>query len=115
MTETLRVEADSFTSSRTSVQGVEDVTRLGPTTAAIFGPLAAGLVARQPISVRIERDHDGSFIVSDETFAVYGCGASWDEALEDYKSSLAEYRDLVAGDPGSAAVLDHLNKYLAVS
>jgi hypothetical protein len=64
-------------------------------TPHVQGEIGLGWHIDQPISLRVERDDDGSFIVSDDKFAVYGQGATLDEAIADYKTSLAEYAELV--------------------
>jgi hypothetical protein len=49
------------------------------------------LSIRQPISLILENDDNGGFIVSDPYFAVYGEGIAPAEALQDYRSSLEDY------------------------
>jgi len=41
--------------------------------------------------INIEMDDDGSYIVSDDIFGVYGNGKSVSESKRDYVSSLIEY------------------------
>ncbi len=51
----------------------------------------ANLSIRQPISLILESDQNGGFLVSDAIFAVYGEGPSPRHAIGDYRSSLEEY------------------------
>lgn len=63
--------------------------------ALLFGPLTNEWELVAPIAVTIERDDDGSYVVSDQLFGIYGSGQSERDALRDYSTSLAEYSSLV--------------------
>jgi hypothetical protein len=80
----------------------------------LFGGCSRGWHFAQPLEVVVERDHDGSCLVSDEVFAVYGKGRTWDEAAADYCSSLVEFLQIMSesDQPGSRRVVDHLRAYL---
>ncbi|MFN8483303.1 MAG: hypothetical protein U0768_09710 [Anaerolineae bacterium] len=65
----------------------------------------------------VERESDGSYVVSDTEFLVYGNGETLAEAMGDYRVSLVELYNLVeadagTGDPISQAQLDQLHTYL---
>jgi hypothetical protein len=49
------------------------------------------LSIKQPITLLLENDDNGGFIVSDPYFAVYGEGSAPAQALRDYRSSLEDY------------------------
>ena len=68
----------------------------------------------QPLPVDIERDQDGTFLVSDPLFAVYGHGPTEDEALHDFLVSLGEYHEIMAdgANPETRAVVANLDTYL---
>jgi hypothetical protein len=61
----------------------------------------AGLVHRRPneirlrvklpLNLRVERDDDGTFIVSDSLFGIYGEGFDSEAAFLDYQSALTDY------------------------
>ena len=82
----------------------------------LAGPVAPGWVLRQVLSLRVEREIGGWYVVSDDIFAVYGDGGSVNAALGDYILSLIEYYHLVAHDAGrdalSAAHFAHLQSYV---
>ncbi len=85
-----------------------------PVSRYLWGPIAPGWKLEQPLALTVERDADGSFIVSDDVFCAYGHGQSWDEAEQDYVSALLEYHDLMAQaeDEPTRAVVQHLRTYL---
>ena len=61
----------------------------------LFGKFAAGLSILSPLKVSVEYEDDGSCLVSDDLFAVYGHGENRDKAIADYVTSLIEYFDLL--------------------
>lgn len=63
-----------------------------------LGPYAPGWIVRQPLPVSFIPDEDGTFIVSDEVFPVYGTGESITEAMADYLTSLVELYEIVEQD-----------------
>jgi hypothetical protein len=70
----------------------------------------------QPLLVRLEKNEDGSFVVSDEVFVVYGVGDTEREALQDYLVSLVDYYELLAeraieDDPETQALFLRLQSY----
>jgi hypothetical protein len=83
-------------------------------TTQLWGPVAPGWRIEHPLELAVERDDDGSFIVSDELFFLYGHGRSWDDARQDYVSVLLEYRELMgrSQDELTQAIARHLDTYL---
>ena len=65
-------------------------------TEVLCGRLAPGWRLRCPLEIRIETEEDGTYIASDDVFAVYGNGESRQKAIEDYKLSLIDYYQLLA-------------------
>jgi len=47
------------------------------------------------IVVQIEQDDDGSYIVSDDEFRIYGIGDTQQRAERDYVASLIEYYEII--------------------
>lgn len=82
----------------------------------LLGHIAPGWVITKPLPVTIEQDDDGSYIVSDDIFAVYGDARTPGEALEDYIVALIEYYELLAesaeNHPPTQALFHHLGQYL---
>lgn len=61
----------------------------------LLGEIAPDWKVAQPLWVTIERDGDGSYLVSDDLFLQYGSGDSESKALQDYVLSLIEYYHLL--------------------
>ena len=62
----------------------------------ISGKIGQGWVITQPLAIQIEKEEDGSYIVCDEIFFVFGVGGTDIDAMLDYETSLTEYYELVA-------------------
>lgn len=60
------------------------------------GKLGYGWRLTQPMFLLLEQDDDGSYLLSDGLFAVYGEGETEEEALQDYMISLFDYYELLA-------------------
>jgi hypothetical protein len=71
---------------------------LGRESFNLQGPLNEHWLIVQPLPVNIERESAGWIILSDDIFLVYGDGPTIEAAWEDYRSSLAEYCEMVRGD-----------------
>jgi hypothetical protein len=71
---------------------------LGQPSTNLLGPLGPRWSIVQPLSVALEIDSDGWFVLSDDVFLVYGEGATPESACEDYRSSLVVYCDMVQRD-----------------
>jgi hypothetical protein len=63
--------------------------------------LAPGWLLRQPIALNIEKCENGTYIASDDLFAVYGEGPDKGVAIEDYKVSLVEYYEIIEEEAAS--------------
>lgn len=63
---------------------------------SLVGPIAPGWEMITPLVVRVEQDDDGSYVIDEETFMVYGSGETLAAAQQDYVASLLEYYQLVA-------------------
>jgi hypothetical protein len=83
----------------------------------LLGRVSENLTVKSPINLTVETDEDGTFIVSDDIFLVYGTGDTEDEALDDYVLSLEDYHDLVEAeshDPRGKLLMRRLERYLQV-
>jgi hypothetical protein len=82
----------------------------------LIGKIAPGWQIKFPLLIRIERDSDGSFVASDDIFAVHGDGPTLHRAVKDYAVSLVEYYRLlearVANDEPTMALFRRLQHYL---
>lgn len=103
-------ESDLGQFEREGLANASEHIRLAP------GVLAPGWRLIKALMLRIERDEDGRFVVSDEVFAIHGDGETRDAAIRDYVQTLIEYFDLLiartAGDEPTTALFRHLNRYL---
>ncbi len=82
----------------------------------LAGDVLHGWRMVQSLPVSIQWEPDGSFMVSDDVFLVYGVGDTRDAALHDYSVVLTEYYELVeAGahyNPHYQAELQTLHIYI---
>jgi len=89
---------------------------LGSCAIKVVGAIGNGWQLVEPLSVLVERDSDGWWVLSDEVFMVYGTGQTPREAYADYVQSLIEYRGLVAEGAANSAhdrlELERLDHYL---
>ena len=80
------------------------------------GVISPGWRLMRRLTLRIERDDDGSFIASDDIFAIHGDGETRDAAIRDYVQTLIEYHDLLleraVDDEPTAALFLALRRYL---
>ncbi len=56
----------------------------------LIGPIAQGWTLNRHLTIVIEVDDDGTFLASDDEFAVYGEGSNREQAARDYVVSLIE-------------------------
>lgn len=63
--------------------------------AFLLGKVSPDWKMVQPLPINLEQDEDGTHIVSDDIFLVYGNGNTPIEAMCDYVSSLLEFFQLV--------------------
>lgn len=61
----------------------------------LYGNILSGWAIVQPLTLNVEKEEDGTQVVSDDIFLVYGNGDTQGEAIRDYVSSLVEYFQLV--------------------
>jgi hypothetical protein len=70
----------------------------------------------EPLSVEVEQDSDGSILVSENIFLMYGTGATEAAAIQDYTLSLVEYYGLLEAsavdNPLDREAFQHLQLYL---
>ena len=85
----------------------------------LSGPIPGGWLVQNPLPVSIERDEDGTCIVSDDIFLVYGSGDSLREALRDYLDSLIGLYRLteisVEANAADELQWEHLQSYLRMA
>jgi hypothetical protein len=62
----------------------------------LFGKIAPNWKVIKPLLVKIEQEKDGSYLVSEDLFTVYGIGDTSYNALQDYITSLIEYYNLLS-------------------
>ena len=70
-------------------------TEVSQTSFLFSGEIKEGWVIRQPISLQLERDEDSAYIISEETFNIYGQGPSIGDAQEDFIVALVEYYEIL--------------------
>lgn len=63
--------------------------------AYLIGQISNDLFITQPFQINFERDDDGTHVVSDDLFLVYGSGDNQNSALQDYVSSLIEFYEIL--------------------
>lgn len=81
----------------------------------LFGDVTPGWRITQLLWVNLERDDDGSYIMSDTLSVVYGVGDTPFKAEQDYIVSLIEYYQLLAArasDPHAHSQFRRLRRYL---
>lgn len=86
------------------------LTRIRRSSCLLIGEITSEWQLKQPVSLRIERDEDGSFIMSEEVFNIYGHGSTPEEAKEDFIIALVEYYEILkkyaSDDEASKATLE---------
>jgi len=87
-----------------------------PNTSYIAGKIAPDWSIVRPLLIEREIDDDGSFIISDLVFGIYGHGDTHESAHNDFVLSLIEYYDLIkdraTSDPFTKALFDRLRLFL---
>lgn len=82
----------------------------------IYGNISDNLRGIAPLQITIDQQDDGSFIVADDIFLVYGEGDDNESALADYTESLWEFYELVSAsaktDLFDKRLLTKLNQYI---
>ena len=86
------------------------------TVVFLHGRVHPEFVVEQCLPVAIDFEDDGTCVVADEVFGVYGTGPSEEAALDDYVVSLRDYREIVLSEerinPNAAPLADRLRAYL---
>jgi hypothetical protein len=96
-----RDTAASGGSAQVYARQIADIPWAVPPQSVLFGnldPYAPGWRIRQPLMVNFICDEDGSAIISDEVFPIYGTGDTISEAMADYVTSLVELYEIVEQD-----------------
>jgi hypothetical protein len=62
-----------------------------PIRALLVGGVHVDLFVNQPLPITIETDDDGTIVIGDDIFLVYGYGENSLDALNDYAASLIEF------------------------
>jgi len=70
----------------------------------------------QPLSINIEQEDDGTYVVSDDVFMVYGSGDDRVQAINDYAVSLSELYEILEREAASNDLVKrqfaHLQTYI---
>lgn len=85
-------------------------TRISEVPVLFYGKVREDWIIKQPISLKLERDEDDTYIISEEVFNIYGQGRSLNEAREDFTVALVEYYEILKkyakDDPASREALE---------
>ncbi len=96
----------------------QSVLKVAPTSRDRYfhGRIASGWQLKRPLWVVVERDEDGSYLVSDEQFMMYGVGDSEESAVRDYFVSLIDLygfmRERASESPEDSRQFHQLQSYL---
>jgi len=90
---------------------------ISPIVLPIVGKISEECELIEPIMLTLEQDDDGSYILSDDKFLIYGVGETYFAAKDDYIASLLNYYCLIEekaneGDPFSKKILQDLQRFL---
>ena len=87
-----------------------------PKASVLSGEISPGWELVSHLVVISERDEDGSHILSDDEFDVFGVGSSADDAKDDYIDSLLTYYQIVESHSSdnvhTRRLLGRLKEYL---
>jgi len=82
----------------------------------LLGNISDDLVVSQFLPLTIEQEDDGSYIVSDDIFLVYGDGNTKSDAMKDYQVSLVKYFQIIEKSAETnkfdKALFDQLQSYI---
>ena len=70
-------------------------TRMSEVNVLFYGKVREDWILKQPISLKLERDADDSYVISEDDFGIYGHGATVEEAREDFIVALVEYFEIL--------------------
>jgi hypothetical protein len=87
---------------------------MGVARVQLFGAAEAGWRIGQPLPVTVRRREDGSYVVTDDVFGVFGEGDSWNDAERDLVASLVDTFLLLAEatDEPTQALVQHFRTYI---
>lgn len=87
--------------------------RAYPSEIPIFGQVHPRYRFNTPMVLTVERDDDGSYVLSDNIFAIYGSGFTITDAVRDYVSAFVEYYELLLThqDAPTVALFRELGRY----
>lgn len=104
--------ADSQTVAIGSTSGDLPI-RTYPFEIPIVGRIHRDYQFTKPISLIVERDDDGSYVLSDEIFGVFGNAFTLKDAVQDYISAFIGYYELLSAhqDAPSVALFQELKRY----
>lgn len=106
------VDASAVTIRIDRAAGTE-LRRVNP-QGVLLGRIAPAWKVVQPLVVSVESAEDGSYIVSDEVFFMYGEGDAIRAAIQDYIAALIEYYEILSlhEDEPTVALFRYLQTYL---
>ncbi len=82
----------------------------------LHGEVAPGWHIIRPLTIFVEAMEDSGFLVSDDLFSMYGMGATVEDALADYSTSLIDFYQIlearVGSNPHNRPRFLHLQSYL---
>jgi len=95
---------------------IELVPQYVPFQAYLYGDIHPDYFMIQPLQINIEEEDDGTFVISDDIFLVYGYGRDRLKALKEYVSSFIDYFELVQRNSDQnqfdKKLLTHLQTYI---
>ena len=70
-------------------------THISQLPALFHGEVREGWIIEQPVSLKLDRDDDGTYIISEDVFNIYGQGVSIEAARENFVTALIEYYEIL--------------------
>lgn len=89
----------------TQVSRVLDDVYVFQTSSAASGPTTTRF---EPVPI----EHDGYYTLEDRVSGVFGSGASAEDAIEDFRSAIAEHRDVLERQEALSPALERQLDYL---
>lgn len=77
------------------IELIPQYTPYEPSQVYLFGNIHPDYLLILPLPLNIERDNDGTFVISDDIFLVYGYGKDRLKAMKDYVNSFIDYFEAV--------------------
>ena len=95
---------------------VEPPVESAPVPVSVSGKIGDSWALDVPLTLFVERELDGWYVISDEQFHMYGDGATFREALEDYLSTLIDQHRFLSREaqtnPMAVEHWQHMQKHL---